>query len=80
MTSVAAKPDRRAGQRPPARARADLAVVSPANTTGTTDAAPSARRPLALICLPLLAALVVAIAAGVSLGSVAIPIGDVWAI
>lgn len=44
------------------------------------DAPPTGRRPLWLICLPLVAVLAVAVAAGVSLGSVSIPIGDVWAI
>ncbi|MCT1710659.1 FecCD family ABC transporter permease [Dietzia cinnamea] len=80
MTSVAEKPDRREGRRPPARAGADPAVVSSSGTTDPAGTAPSGRRPLALICLPLLAVLVVAIAAGVSLGSVSIPFGDVWAI
>ena len=80
MTSVAEKPDRREGRRPPARAGADPAVVSSSDITDPAGTAPSGRRPLALICLPLLAVLVVAIAAGVSLGSVSIPFGDVWAI
>ena len=41
---------------------------------------PAGRRPLWLILTPLLGLLAVSIAAGVSLGSVSIPIGDVWAI
>ena len=64
MTSVAAKPDRRAGRRAPARAGADLAVVSSSHTPDTSDAPPSARTPLALISLPLLAALARGEAAG----------------
>ena len=66
MTSVAEKPDRREGRRPPARAGADPAVVSSSDITDPAGTAPSGRRPLALICLPLLAVLVVAIAAGVT--------------
>ena len=38
------------------------------------------RRPLWLVLVPLLALLGFSVAAGVSLGSVSIPIGDVWAI
>ena len=41
---------------------------------------PPRRRPLWFILAPLVALLLMSIAAGVSLGSVSIPIGDVWAI
>lgn len=41
---------------------------------------PPRRRPLWFILVPLVALLLMSIAAGVSLGSVSIPIGDVWAI
>ncbi len=64
MTVVAEKPARRSDH------RARGAVVRP----------PTRRRSLWLICLPLLALLAMSIAAGVSLGSVSIPLGDVWAI
>lgn len=74
MTTVAEKPDRRVDGGAPdsagtARAGTDPAALSPRR-----------RRPLPLICLPLLVLLAMSIAAGVSLGSVSIPIGDVWAI
>lgn len=41
---------------------------------------PPRRRPLWLVLAPLVALLALSIAVGVSLGSVSIPIGDVWAI
>lgn len=74
MTTVAERPDRRVDGGAPdstgtARAGTDPAALSPPR-----------RRPLPLICLPLLVLLALSIAAGVSLGSVSIPIGDVWAI
>ena len=45
-----------------------------------TPSAPPRRRPLVLILIPLLALLAFSVGLGVSLGSVSIPIGDVWAI
>lgn len=49
-------------------------------TTERSGPSPSGRRSLWFICPPLVALLALAIAAAVSLGSVSIPIGDVWAI
>ncbi|WP_373863567.1 FecCD family ABC transporter permease [Nocardia vermiculata] len=51
-----------------------------AATPGSTEAASRGRRPLLLILVPLLAALAMAVAAAVSVGTVSIPLGDVWAI
>lgn len=65
MTTLAEKTDQRVDGDDPGR------VPAPP---------PGVRRPLWFICLPLLALLAMSIAAGVSLGSVSIPIGDVWAI
>lgn len=53
-----------------------------ATGTGTAERKPTAtaRRPLWLILIPLSAAVAVVIAGAVSLGTVSIPVGDVWAI
>src|SRR5699024_2629155 len=64
----------------------DMAVVTDRPTRRTPGLAPDApappprRRPLWLFLAPLAALLALTIAAGVSLGSVSIPIGDVWAL
>ena len=63
-----------------------MAVVTDRPTRRTPGLAPDApappprRRPLWLFLAPLAALLALTIAVGVSLGSVSIPIGDVWAI
>ncbi|KAA0919917.1 iron ABC transporter permease [Dietzia sp. ANT_WB102] len=68
MTTVADKPVH----------RVDRGAPSPVPTPAVPP--PTGRQSLWLICLPLLAGLAASIAAGVSLGSVSIPFGDVWAI
>jgi len=64
MTTVAEKPEAR--------------IADDALTQGPP--APARRRSLWAICLPLVALLAASVAAAVSVGSVSIPFGDVWAI
>lgn len=64
------------------RGRYDTTSPDPTAAVSPPPAAPPSpgRLPLWLILIPLLGLLALSIAAGVSLGSVSIPIGDVWAI
>lgn len=60
----------------PFRATSPFRTTSPGRETGPRRD----RRPLGLVLAPLLGLLALAVAVGVSLGSVSIPLGDVWAI